>query len=73
MTCFKLGCKGIELQLHLTTQGACGILMDGKCGTLVAWQHPGVAAGVCFISRACSVILLQVFARQMIVFKKKLL
>lgn len=50
-------------------QGVCGILVDGKCGTLVAWQRCRVAAGLCFITRVCSVILLQIFASQTLVFK----
>lgn len=60
------GAKG--LSLHLPTHCP-GCLVDGKCGTLVAQQLRGGAAGVCLIKRACSVILLQIFAGQTLVFK----
>lgn len=42
-------------------------LWQGKRGTSVAWQHCRLAAEVCLIDGACSVILLQIFGSEAIV------
>lgn len=61
---YNFSVAGIPLlRMHLASS------WHGKCGTLVAWQHRGVAAEVCFIDGLCPVILLQRFWNEAIVFK----